>query len=108
MTRRTLTRRFTAELGLPPPQWLTAERVRRARQLLEDTGLPVERIAERSGRGTAANLRLHFARQTATTPTAYRAAFRETAPPGRAQVRGCGDWCGTAPGTPAGRSPGGR
>ncbi len=29
-TTRTLTRRFTAELGLPPLQWLTAERVRRA------------------------------------------------------------------------------
>ena len=74
-TTRTLTRRFTAELGLPPLQWLTAERVRRARQLLEDTGLPIERVAQQSGLGTAANLRLHFVRQTGTTPTAYRAAF---------------------------------
>ena len=79
-TTRTLTRRFTAELGLPPLQWLTAERVRRARQLLEDTGLSIEQVARQSGLGTAANLRLHFLRQTGTTPTAYRAAFtRRTA-----------------------------
>ena len=79
-TTRTLTRRFTAELGLPPLQWLTAERVRRARQLLEDTELPVEQVAQQCGLGTAANLRLHFIRQTGTTPTAYRAAFtRRTA-----------------------------
>lgn len=79
-TPRTLTRRFTAELGLPPLQWLTAERVRRARQLLEETDLSIEQVAQQSGLGTAANLRLHFARQTGTTPTAYRAAFtRRTA-----------------------------
>ena len=68
-------RRFTAELGLPPLQWLTAERIRRARQLLEDTGLSIEQVAQQCGLGTAANLRLHFIRQTGTTPTAYRAAF---------------------------------
>jgi transcriptional regulator GlxA family with amidase domain len=78
-TPRTLTRRFTAELGLPPLQWLTAERVRRARQLLEDTGLSIEQVAQQSGLGTAANLRLHFVRQTGTTPTAYRAAFTRRA-----------------------------
>ena len=74
-TTRTLTRRFTAELGLPPLQWLTAERIRRARQLLEDTTLSVEQVARQCGLGTAANLRLHFLRQTGTTPTAYRTAF---------------------------------
>ena len=92
-TTRTLTRRFTAELGLPPLQWLTAERVRRARQLLEDTPLPVEQIAQACGLGTAANLRVHFTRQTGTTPTAYRSAFTHSAAaagttiPARRQVR---------------------
>lgn len=80
ISTRTLTRRFAAELGLPPLQWLTGERVRRARQLLEDSGLSIEQVAQQSGLGTAANLRLHFIRQTGTTPTAYRAAFtRRTA-----------------------------
>jgi transcriptional regulator GlxA family with amidase domain len=74
-TTRTLTRRFNAELGLPPLQWLTSERVRRARQLLEETSLSIEQVAQQSGLGTASNLRLHFTRQTGTSPTAYRANF---------------------------------
>jgi AraC family transcriptional activator FtrA len=77
ITTRTLTRRFTAELGMPPLQWLTSERVRRAQQLLENTDLPIEQIAGHCGLGTAANLRAHFARQTGTTPSAYRAAFAD-------------------------------
>ena len=81
ITTRTLTRRFTAELGLPPLQWLTSERVRRARELLEDTDLAVEQVAAQCGLGTAANLRLHFVRQVGTTPSAYRAAFTATARP---------------------------
>ncbi|MFG3552840.1 helix-turn-helix domain-containing protein [Micromonospora sp. NPDC047557] len=75
VTTRTLTRRFTAELGMPPLQWLTSERVRRAQQLLEDTDLSVEEIARRCGLGTGANLRVHFVRQAGVTPSAYRAAF---------------------------------
>ncbi|SEQ41037.1 helix-turn-helix domain-containing protein [Microlunatus flavus] len=78
VTTRTLSRRFAAEVGMPPLQWLTAERVRRARQLLESTTLPVEQVAEQCGLGTAANLRIHFARQTGVSPSAYRAAFAET------------------------------
>lgn len=75
VTTRTLTRRFAAEVGMPPLQWLTAERVRRAQQLLESTGLPVEEIARQCGLGTAANLRIHFVRQAGVTPSAYRTAF---------------------------------
>jgi len=75
VTTRTLTRRFAAEVGMPPLQWLTLERVRRARQLLEDTDLPVEQVAEQCGLGTAANLRVHFSRHAGVTPSAYRAAF---------------------------------
>ena len=78
VTTRTLTRRFAAEVGMPPLQWLTAERVRRARQLLENTDLTIEQIAEQCGLGTAANLRVHFARQAGVTPTAYRAAFADS------------------------------
>jgi AraC family transcriptional regulator, transcriptional activator FtrA len=79
VTTRTLTRRFTAELGLPPLQWLTSERVRRAQQLLESSDLSVEQVAAQCGLGTAANLRSHFVRQTGTTPSAYRTAFADRA-----------------------------
>jgi transcriptional regulator GlxA family with amidase domain len=46
---------------------------------LEATDLPIEEVAQRCGLGTAANLRLHLAREASTTPTAYRHAFRGTA-----------------------------
>ena len=73
---RTLARRFRAETGMAPLRWLTAQRLREARRLLESSDLPVDDVAARCGLGTAANLRLHLARDAGTTPTAYRAAYR--------------------------------
>ncbi|QKV96176.1 helix-turn-helix domain-containing protein [Streptomyces sp. NA02950] len=69
---RTLIRRFQAELGTTPSRWLLVQRLGRARELLERTGLPVDLVAERSGLGTAPNLRAHFARQLGLSPTEYR------------------------------------
>jgi AraC family transcriptional regulator, transcriptional activator FtrA len=76
MSPRTFARRFVAETGHSPKRWLTAQRIHRARRLLETTELPVEEVAQRSGFGTAAALRTHFGRATATRPTAYRRTFR--------------------------------
>jgi len=72
---RTLARRFTAETGTTPLQWLIAQRVREAQRLLEATTLSVEEIALSAGFGSAPSLRQHFRRATSTTPTAYRQAF---------------------------------
>ena len=79
MSPRTFARRFVAETGHAPKRWLTAQRVHHARELLESTDLPVETIARRSGFGSAAAMRIHFGRVTATRPTAYRRTFRRTA-----------------------------
>ncbi|MEA2210984.1 MAG: hypothetical protein QOF83_932 [Solirubrobacteraceae bacterium] len=73
---RTFVRRFRAETGTAPLRWLIAQRLLEARRLLEVTDLPVEHVAARCGLGTAANLRLHLARDAATTPTAYRRAYQ--------------------------------
>lgn len=73
---RTFARRFRAETGTTPLQWLLAQRVLEARRLLEATDLPVEEVAWRVGFGNAASLRDHFRRATATTPTAYRRSFQ--------------------------------
>jgi len=73
---RTFARRFREETGTTPLQWLLARRVLEARRLLEETDIPVEEVAGRTGFGTAASLREHFRRATATTPTAYRRSFR--------------------------------
>lgn len=71
-SERSFIRRFRAETGAPPLRWLTRERVLEAQRLLERTDLPVEAIAARCGFGAAATLRTHFARETGTTPTAWR------------------------------------
>lgn len=73
---RTLTRRFRAETGLSPLQWLLHQRLDRAREILETTTLPMEQVAARSGLGTADSLRTHVQRHTGLTPTAYRTAAR--------------------------------
>ena len=73
---RTLTRRFRAETGLSPSRWLLLRRLDLARELLESTDLPVERIAARTGLGTAASLRAHFHTELGVSPTAYRRTFR--------------------------------
>jgi hypothetical protein len=67
-----LPRRYEFTVCAPVP----AARIREARRLLEATDLPVEVIAARCGLGTAANLRLHLARDAGATPTAYRAAYQ--------------------------------
>ncbi|HEX6454976.1 MAG TPA: helix-turn-helix domain-containing protein [Solirubrobacterales bacterium] len=76
---RTFARRFRAETGTTPLQWLLSQRVLEARRLLEATDLPIEEVAWRTGFGTAASLRDHFRRATATTPTAYRRSFQPVA-----------------------------
>ncbi|MFJ1841252.1 GlxA family transcriptional regulator [Streptomyces sp. NPDC088146] len=73
---RSLTRRFRAETGLTPLQYLLRTRIQRAQRLLERTDEPVERIAAQTGLGTPANLRHHFQRLTGTSPSTYRTAFR--------------------------------
>jgi len=74
-SERTFNRRFRQETGTTPLKWLHAQRVAEARRLLEDSDLPIELVAHRCGFGSAAILRQHFRRATATTPTAYRRTF---------------------------------
>ncbi|MCQ4082515.1 helix-turn-helix domain-containing protein [Streptomyces sp. RB6PN25] len=76
MSVRTFTRRFREEAGVSPVQWLTQQRIERARQLLEETDLPVDRIASDAGFGTAASLRQHLQAALGVSPSAYRNTFR--------------------------------
>ncbi|WP_345278635.1 helix-turn-helix domain-containing protein [Streptomyces gulbargensis] len=81
MSPRTFHRRVRETHGTTPLQWLLQQRVARAQMLLESTDLPVERVGEHSGLGTAANLRRHFTRALGLSPTAYRRAVTPSAPP---------------------------
>ena len=79
MSPRTFARRFRAETGTTPYDWLLARRVAAAQRLLEEGNDPVETVAVRSGFGTAAAMRHHFAKRLGTTPQAYRSAFCDRA-----------------------------
>ncbi|HEY1927675.1 MAG TPA: helix-turn-helix domain-containing protein [Caulobacteraceae bacterium] len=72
---RTLTRRFRAQTGLSPLQWLLLARVRRAQELLETTSLPIELVAFQSGFENASAMRERFRRMVGVSPLAYRGAF---------------------------------
>ncbi|GAA3153026.1 helix-turn-helix domain-containing protein [Planomonospora alba] len=75
MSPRTFYRRLRAATGMTPMQWLLNRRLSLAQSLLESTGLPIARIGELSGLGTANNLRYHFLKQVGVPPGEYRRAF---------------------------------
>lgn len=76
MSVRTFTRRFRVETGQSPNAWVTQQRVRQARHLLETTDLPIEQVATSAGLGTAASLRQHFRANVGVSPLTYRNTFR--------------------------------
>ncbi len=79
MSVRTFTRRFREEVGVSPGQWLTQQRVERARQLLESTDLSIDQVARDAGFGTATSLRQHLQSALGVPPSAYRRTFRSSA-----------------------------
>ncbi|WP_370544591.1 GlxA family transcriptional regulator [Frondihabitans sp. VKM Ac-2883] len=77
VSARTFSRRFTADTGITPMQWVLRARIDHARELLERTDLTMTQIAQATGLGSDANLRRHFGSIIGTSPTAYRTAFQE-------------------------------
>ena len=75
MSERTFVRRFKGATGASPGEWQLAERLARARELLETTTLPVDDIAANCGLGSGPNLRHHFRARLQTSPVAYRKRF---------------------------------
>jgi transcriptional regulator GlxA family with amidase domain len=80
MSDRTFARRFVAETGTTPHQWVTQQRILAARSLLEESDLGVEQIAARVGFNSAVVLREHFRRGVGLAPQAYRLRFGTVAP----------------------------
>lgn len=79
LTPRTFARRFRAETGSTPAQWVIGQRVLLARRLLEETHLSIDHVAMRCGFGAAAGLRHHFSQALKASPSTYRRTFQQTA-----------------------------
>jgi transcriptional regulator GlxA family with amidase domain len=76
MSVRTFTRRFRDETGLSPLRWLAGQRLALARQLLESTDAPIDRVAADAGFGTPASLRQHLRATIGVAPGTYRRSYR--------------------------------
>ncbi len=82
MSRRTFTRHFRKATGMTLGEWLVNERLRRARELLETTSLPVEttslpveKISDLVGFQTPVSLREHFRKHYQVSPREWRRTF---------------------------------
>lgn len=72
---RTLSRKFLAQTGMTPLQWVLMARIRKAQTLIESTALSVEQIASAVGFESATSFRERFMRVVGASPTAYRKTF---------------------------------
>lgn len=75
MTGRTFLRRFSAATGFTPVEYLQQVRVSKAREALERTLAPVDRIAWDVGYSDPAAFRRVFQKLTGLPPAAYRQQF---------------------------------
>ncbi len=76
MSQRTFQRRFEETTGLPPGEWLLAERVRLAKEQLErNRNTTLDDVAVVCGFGSLETMRHHFRRRVGVSPAAYRARF---------------------------------
>ncbi len=76
MSVRNFTRVFQSETGITPAEFVEMARVDAARRLLEDTGIPLQRVASRCGFATPDTMRRAFVRQIGAGPRDYRERFR--------------------------------
>ncbi|QHY93793.1 Isonitrile hydratase [Streptomyces sp. S4.7] len=78
LSPRHLQRRFTAELGVGPAEYVERVRVEAAQRALTGGDEPVAAVARRCGLGSSESLRRAFHRHCGVTPTDYRNRFRST------------------------------
>jgi transcriptional regulator GlxA family with amidase domain len=86
MSVRTLSRAFREAAGMTPIDFVEIVRVDAARRMLEETDVPLQRVASRCGFGTADSMRRVFMRRIGVGATDYRQRFSIT-PPRAAEAR---------------------
>jgi LacI family transcriptional regulator len=76
LSRRVLESRFKKCFEITPHEAIVRVRLQRARQLLAETELPLQVVAERSGFHYAENMSTTFRKRTGVTPALFRAQQR--------------------------------
>ncbi|MCV6623654.1 MAG: helix-turn-helix domain-containing protein [Cellvibrionaceae bacterium] len=76
MSRRSYDRKFSQAMGQSPKAWLLAQRLERAKSLLESGGLGIEPLAQQAGFANGTSLRHHFRGQFGLSPSEYRRQFQ--------------------------------
>jgi AraC-like DNA-binding protein len=72
LSRTVLTDKFTKMMGCPPGEYLNRWRMQTAANLLKESGLPVEGIAERCGYASVSAFTRAFKQSFGVSPGAYR------------------------------------
>ncbi len=72
MSPRTFLRHFKRITGQNYGDWMTLQRVERAKSLLSETGLPIETISEACGYASSGSLRRRFQEIVNCSPSVYR------------------------------------
>lgn len=76
MSERTFIRRFVAETGTTPHQWVMNWRIDEASQLLEESDASIAEIASAVGYATPVSFRQRFRAVKGVAPMEYRRAFQ--------------------------------
>ncbi|SAK76300.1 AraC family transcriptional regulator [Caballeronia temeraria] len=76
MSERNFLRRFKAQIGLTPSEYLLRARLDASCMLLAATDLPIDKIARRCGAGSGDGLAKIFRKRLSISPTEYRMAGR--------------------------------
>ena len=82
LSRTNFYKRFQTALGLPPHREILRVRLERVKNLLTQTDLSLEQIAERAGFEHPEYLQVAFRREIGTTPGRYRRARKGVSPKG--------------------------
>ncbi|MFC7398060.1 GlxA family transcriptional regulator [Chelatococcus sp. GCM10030263] len=78
MSVRNFTRVFQSETGTTPADFVEMARVDAARRLLDDSDIPLQRVASRCGFGGPDTMRRAFMRRIGAGPADYRERFRSS------------------------------
>jgi transcriptional regulator GlxA family with amidase domain len=80
MSKRNFSRVFRREIGITPTQFVETARIEAARRALEDTDVPLKRVAALCGFSSTDGMRGAFYRHVGMTAHCYRAMFRARLP----------------------------